>query len=152
VLYSAVNGPVYTNRRHYLSPNFIHIFSLSKFACHCTILCIVNYSVASKIKYDCSDETVRLTAKPSLICAHKKPKILTFTGHEGSNGSQRYSLDLSLTSELDGGGWSTPRPGSFTSGTRTGRHFTGDWLGRRAGLNRCKLRPYRDYNQGHSSP
>ena len=33
VLYRARNGPVYTNRRHYLSPNFIHVFSLSKFAC-----------------------------------------------------------------------------------------------------------------------
>jgi hypothetical protein len=27
-----------------------------------------------------------------------------------------YSSALSLTSELDGGGWSTPRPGRFTPG------------------------------------
>ena len=27
-----------------------------------------------------------------------------------------YSSTLSLTSALDGGGWSTPRPGRFTSG------------------------------------
>jgi hypothetical protein len=38
------------------------------------------------------------------------------TGHEGSEGECRYSSTLSLTSALDVGGWSTPRPGRFTSG------------------------------------
>jgi hypothetical protein len=31
----------------------------------------------------------------------------------------RYSSTLSLTTALDGGGWSTPRPGRFTSGKET---------------------------------
>ena len=31
-------------------------------------------------------------------------------------GEQRYSSTLSLTSALDDGGWSTPRPGRFTPG------------------------------------
>ena len=36
------------------------------------------------------------------------------TGHEGTEGEQRYSSTLTLTSTLDGGGWSAPRPGRFT--------------------------------------
>jgi hypothetical protein len=36
------------------------------------------------------------------------------TGHEGPEGEYRYSSNLSLTSALDEGGWSTPRPGRFT--------------------------------------
>ena len=35
---------------------------------------------------------------------------------EGLKGEWRYSSTLSLTSALDGGGWSTPRPGRFTPG------------------------------------
>jgi hypothetical protein len=38
------------------------------------------------------------------------------TGHEGPEVEQRYSSTLSLTSALDGGGWSRPRPGRFTPG------------------------------------
>ena len=37
-------------------------------------------------------------------------------GYEGPEGEQRYSSTLSLTSALDGGGWLTLRPGSFTPG------------------------------------
>jgi len=36
------------------------------------------------------------------------------TGHEGPEGEQMYSSSLSLTSALDGGEWTTPRPGHFT--------------------------------------
>jgi len=49
---------------------------------------------------------------------------------------------LSLTSALDGGGWSTPRPGRFTPLERPGTHCTRGWVGPRAGLDRCgKSRP-----------
>ena len=41
-------------------------------------------------------------------------KVHPRTGHEGPEREQRYSSTLSLTSTLDGGGWSTPRPGRFT--------------------------------------
>ena len=41
------------------------------------------------------------------------------TGHEGPEGEYSYSCTLSLTSALDGGGWSTPRPGRFTPGKET---------------------------------
>ena len=43
-----------------------------------------------------------------------KGKVLPRTGHEGPEGEQRYSSTLPSTSALDGGGWSTPRPGRFT--------------------------------------
>jgi hypothetical protein len=45
-----------------------------------------------------------------------KGKVNPRTGHEGPEGEQRYSSTLSLTPALDGGGWSTPRPGRFTPG------------------------------------
>jgi hypothetical protein len=38
------------------------------------------------------------------------------TGHEGPEGENKYSSTLSLTSTLDGGGFSTPRPGRFNPG------------------------------------
>ena len=34
-------------------------------------------------------------------------------GYEGPEGEQKYSCILSSTSELDGGGWSMPRPSHF---------------------------------------
>ena len=48
------------------------------------------------------------------------------TGHEGPEGEQRYSSTLSFTSAQDGGAWSTPSPGRFTSG-RPATHCR--WLG-----------------------
>ena len=38
-------------------------------------------------------------------------------GHKGPEGDYRYSCTLSLTSALDGGGWTSPRPGPFTPGS-----------------------------------
>ena len=38
------------------------------------------------------------------------------TGHEDPQGQLTYSSTLFLTSALDGGGWSTSRPGRFTPG------------------------------------
>jgi hypothetical protein len=45
-----------------------------------------------------------------------KGKVLPRIGHEGPEGEQIYSSTLPSTSALDGDGWSTPRPGSFTPG------------------------------------
>ena len=45
-----------------------------------------------------------------------KGKGHPITGHEGPEGEQRYSSTFSLTSALDGGGWSTPRTGRFPPG------------------------------------
>ena len=38
------------------------------------------------------------------------------TGHEVSEGEQKYSCIHSLTPAIDEGGWSTPQPGCFTLG------------------------------------
>ena len=42
-----------------------------------------------------------------------KGNVLRRTGHVGPEGEQMYSSTLPSTSALDGGGWSTPRPGRF---------------------------------------
>jgi len=41
-------------------------------------------------------------------------KVDPTTRNEGPGRKQRYTATLSLTSALDRGGWSTPRPGCFT--------------------------------------
>jgi hypothetical protein len=63
-------------------------------------------------------------------CYRLKLIFHSVTCHEDTEGEQRYGSTLSLTSALDGGGWSTPRPGRFT-------HCTGGWVGPRAGLDEC---------------
>jgi len=45
-----------------------------------------------------------------------KGKVHPKTGHQGPEGEQMYSSTLSSASALEGGGWSTPRPGRFTPG------------------------------------
>jgi hypothetical protein len=54
-----------------------------------------------------------------------KVKIYPRTGHTGPKVEYRSSSTLSLTSALDGGGWSTPRPGRFTPGSSCGAHWRG---------------------------
>ena len=54
------------------------------------------------------------------LCQSKvKGTVHPRTGHEGPEGELRYSPILSLTSALDGGGLSKPRPGRFTPGKET---------------------------------
>ena len=48
-----------------------------------------------------------------------KRKVHPRTGHEGPEREQMYSFTLPSTSALDGGGWSIPSPGCFTSGKET---------------------------------
>ena len=48
-----------------------------------------------------------------------KGKLHPRTGHECPEGEQRYSSTRSLTSALERGGWSAPRPGRFTPGKET---------------------------------
>ena len=54
--------------------------------------------------------------KPNHYIGKGKGKVLPGTGHEGPEGEQMCSATLPSTSALDGGGWSTPRPGHFTPG------------------------------------
>jgi hypothetical protein len=44
----------------------------------------------------------------------KKVEVLLITYLEGTEGEQRYSSTLSLTSTLVAGGWLTPHSGRFT--------------------------------------
>jgi len=43
-----------------------------------------------------------------------KGKVHPRTGHKGKQGEQRYIPTLTLTSVLDGDGWSMPHPDNFT--------------------------------------
>ena len=74
----------------------------------------------------------------------KKGKVRPRTHHEGPEGGRGNSSILPLTSALEGGGWSTPRP--------AGTHCIGGWVDPRAGLDGCeKSRPHRDSIPGPSS-
>jgi hypothetical protein len=56
---------------------------------------------------------------PSKQEGKSKGKFLPRRGHGGPEGEQMYSSTLSLTLALDMGGWSSPRPGRFTSGKKS---------------------------------
>jgi len=51
----------------------------------------------------------------TIIVVISKDKVHPITGHESPEG-EMYSCTLSLTSALDWGGWSKPRPGRFIPG------------------------------------
>ena len=51
--------------------------------------------------------------------ASVKGDVRRRTSHERPEGRYKYFSTFSLTSALDGVGWSTPRPGCFTSGKET---------------------------------
>jgi hypothetical protein len=59
------------------------------------------------------------------------------TRHEGAWGERRYSSYSFSTSALDGGEWLASRPGrALPQGKRPpGTHWTGGWVGPRAGLD-----------------
>jgi hypothetical protein len=56
----------------------------------------------------------RRTVQPVAYSLHHK--VHTRTGHAEPYGEYSYTSTPSLTSALDVGGWSTPRPGCFTPG------------------------------------
>ena len=86
-------------------------------------------------------------------CTEVNGKLYPVSCHEGPEEEKRYSSTLSLTSAIDGSGWSTPRSGLFTSGKRLVTHCTGDSLGPRASLDGYgKSRPHRDSIHGLSVP
>ena len=64
-----------------------------------------------------SGDTRKSNASCEPQCGHpyyKKRKVHPTTAHEGPEGEEMYSSTLSLTSALDWGGWSAPRPGRLT--------------------------------------
>jgi len=48
-----------------------------------------------------------------------KGEVHPRTGHESPEGELSYSSTVSLTSALNGGGWSQSRPGRFSPGKET---------------------------------
>ena len=81
-------------------------------------------------------------ARFSKVQVTRKDKGHPGTGHEGPEAE--YST-LSLTSALDGVGWSRPRHITFPPGKRSGTHCTGGCVGPTVGQVRCgKSRPHRD--------
>jgi hypothetical protein len=82
-----------------------------------------------------------------------KDKLYSSTGHEGPERECRYSSTHSLTSALDEGGWSMPRPGRFTPRKKPGTLCRRVWVDPRTGLDGCgKSLPHRDSIPGPSSP
>ena len=66
----------------------------------------------------CNPETSVLTQQTTTYRhnTERKGKVHPRTGHEDPEGEKMYTSSLSITSALDGGGWSTPRPGRFNPG------------------------------------
>jgi len=68
--------------------------------------------------------------RQGILCPSLRVSIVEvhpITGHEGPEREQMYSSTLPSTTALDGGGWSTPRPGRFTPRERPGTHCVGGW-------------------------
>jgi len=63
---------------------------------------------------------------PNFVSSKGKSHLIT--DHTGSEGN-RFSYTLSLTSELDGGGWSRLRPGRCTPGKETHGPFYKKFVG-----------------------
>jgi hypothetical protein len=59
-----------------------------------------------------------LSSTDQVVIKQNKGKLHPITDREGprGRGEWKYSSTLSLTSALDVGGWSRPRPGRFTPG------------------------------------
>ena len=53
------------------------------------------------------------------VCSKVKGKVYPRTGRESPDMEERCNSTLPSTSALDGGGWSTPRPGHFTPQGKT---------------------------------
>jgi hypothetical protein len=78
------------------------------------ILVPISRTLSRKIKW--TQRISDINVKQNSTIHFMRGKVLPRAGHEGPEGEQRYSSTLSLTSALDEGGWSTPRPSRFTSG------------------------------------
>ena len=76
-----------------------------------------------------------------------KVKIHPRSGHKSSEGEERYSSTLCLTSALDGVGSWCYAPAVSHAGERPGTHCVVGWVGPRVGLDGCgKSRPTAEFN------
>jgi hypothetical protein len=81
--------------------------------------CVLSGRGLSEAPITRAEESYRVWCVIECAQVKGKGKVLPRTGHEGPEGELRYSSTLSLTSALDEGRWSTPRPGRFTPGKET---------------------------------
>jgi hypothetical protein len=90
------------------------LFTFFRFSLMCTI-----HDMFYK-KWQVYRQCKRIQTNLTLTCTHKgKGKVQPRADHKGPDGEYRYNSTLLLTSALDRGGWSTPRPGGFTPGNYT---------------------------------
>ena len=75
----------------------------------------------------------------NLNLIHNKGKVILLQAQCSPEGGQRYSSNSSMTAALDGAEWSAPCPGRLYPWEGPGTHFTGGWLGPRAGLDERKI-------------
>jgi len=64
----------------------------------------------------CSAQDDSMNIIVSLAVTSYKGKVHPTNCHKGPEGEHKYNSIFSLTSALDGGGWSMPHPGRFTPG------------------------------------
>jgi len=57
-----------------------------------------------------------------------------------------------MTAAIEGGEWSAASPGHTLPQERSGTHFTGEWVGPRAGLDGRKISSPPGFDRGPSSP
>ena len=57
-----------------------------------------------------------------------------------------------MTAALEGGEWSASRPGRTLPPGKTGTHFTGGWVGPRAGLDGRKISSPPGFDPGQPGP
>jgi len=62
-----------------------------------------------------SSETPEDFYQTTLLSSKRKGKVHPRTDLEGPEGELMHSSTIPSTSALDGGGWSTPNPGRFTT-------------------------------------
>ena len=79
---------------------------------HCTLL----FTILTPFDAMQKDRMVTQLNKLHLYMGKGKGSVHPRTGHEGPEGGQMYSSTLPSISALDGGRWSTPRPGRCTPG------------------------------------
>jgi hypothetical protein len=106
-------------------------------------MCVVPQRITGLVRF-CADHYTKMYKKVvKLFVMHcswftyVKGKAVLLHAMEALEGRGYIAPYSFLTSALDGGEWSASRPGhAFTPGEKTpGTHWTGGWVGPRAGLD-----------------
>jgi len=103
-----------TTRRHVTENTNILMYRHVNLRCHRRIpmVCSGNIIYRGSIRLSCM----------------LKDKCIAVTCYASTEGEYKNSSTHSLASSLEGGGWSTPRPGHLTPGKIPGTQFTGGYV------------------------